>query len=148
MYIYIYWMTHVGMGHPSLAPLLSPQRHDLWHSACTLKDFSSVGLWGFPSMGVPPIAGWFIVEKCWKYHSRGWWLGGTPISGNLHMASFEDRVPVHPILDNHVPFQNCRLYTSTYTILLPPHHLSNQFCHVWSKFKICLIPSKSRNFNS
>ena len=39
---------------------------------------------GVHKCGYPFIAGWFIS---WNIPSRnGWWLGGTPIYGNLHMA--------------------------------------------------------------
>ena len=48
-----------------------------------VKD-TSWYVWGFPSMGVPKN-GWFLLGKIPS--RNGWWFGGTPILGNLHMGS-------------------------------------------------------------
>ena len=40
----------------------------------TQRPVKHVVRW-FPEMGVPPIAGWFMMENTWKYHWNGWWLG-------------------------------------------------------------------------
>ena len=52
----------------------------------------AVIIWGFPSMGVPPIAGWFIS---WKKNPLKWMMtGGTPILGNLHLVHFMAQFPI------------------------------------------------------
>ena len=45
-------------------------------------------IWGFPSMGVPPIAGWFLLEKI---PSKWMMTGGSIISGH-HIS-----IPFYPM---------------------------------------------------
>ena len=50
--------------------------------------------WGFPKMGNPQFAGWFIMENRTKFYK--WMMtGGTPILGNLHIPT-QKKISCHP----------------------------------------------------